>query len=233
MVCKNCGRQSEGKFCPDCGQPMEVHRITFHHLLHDVVHLFTYIESGFLYTLKMLATRAGHMQRLYMEGHRAKHQKPFSIFFICASALALAVFIFFKISQPTDETAGVYYKFLNHYFVLFHVFLLPFYAFVTWVLFKKSHYNYAEILVLAMYTSSFMFLLLIPINALNVLGYQHSTKPIEIVLLSAYNIWTFMNFFNKTSKWAVVLLSIINLVVNYVAFSELTDWAVKYVMTKE
>jgi hypothetical protein len=60
-----------------------------------------------------------------------------------------------------------------------------------------SHYNYAEILVLAMYTSSFIFLLLILHNSLNVLAPRLSTITGEVLLLTAYNTRTFVSFFNK------------------------------------
>jgi hypothetical protein len=230
MICKNCSRESDGKFCPDCGQLLETHRITFSHLLHEVFHLFTHLDTGFLYTLKMLATQPGKMQRVYVEGHRAKHQKPFSLFFICASVLAVAVYWFTKGKQPTEQIMIAHNKFLQSYYVLTHIVLLPFYAFVAWLLFKKSHYNYAEILLLTMYTVSFMFIILVPINSLNILAPHLSTIGMEVTILAVYNIWTFLQFFNKMPRWLVFILSIANIVINYFVFKTLTDWLVENVI---
>jgi hypothetical protein len=232
MICKNCGQQSEGRHCPGCGQPLETHRITFSHLIHEVTHLFTHLDKGFLYTLKMLIIQPGQMQRLYLEGHRVKHQKPFSMFFICASILAVAIYWFTKNQQPTEQIAEAHNKFLKSYYVLMHILLLPFYTFVTWLLFKRSHYNYAETGVLTMYTGSFMFLLLILTNSLNILAPRFASITVEVILLAVYNIWTFVNFFNKTSYWIVIPLSIANLVINYFVFKQLTDWLVMEVIVK-
>ena len=232
MICKNCGRQSDGKFCPDCGQPADTHRITFSHLLHEVFHLFTHLDSGFLYTLKSLVKNPGTMQRLYLEGHRTKHQKPFSMFFICATALALAVYQFTKDVPSDTGIMEARNDFVRHYFVLSHVILLPFYALVTWLLFKHSHYNYTEILILIMYSASIMFLILVPINALNLLKIHFSTKPLEVIIISIYNIWTFRNFFKKTKQWLTIVLSIASIVINYMAFTLITDWIVENVMAK-
>ena len=46
VVCQNCGYVSEQKFCSNCGQPMQVHRIDIRHLLHEVAHTFWHLEKG-------------------------------------------------------------------------------------------------------------------------------------------------------------------------------------------
>ncbi len=88
-VCKACGTVSKGKYCFDCRQIMAVKRLSLQELLHEAFHFFTHLEHGFLYTLKKLITVPGKMQKLYVEGNRAKHQKPFSMFFISATISAL------------------------------------------------------------------------------------------------------------------------------------------------
>jgi hypothetical protein len=74
----------------------------------------------------MLALQPGRMQREYLEGHRIKHQKPFSMFFICASLLAVAMYWFAEKSEPDTGIVVVYEKFLQSYYVLSHIVLLPF-----------------------------------------------------------------------------------------------------------
>src|SRR5215210_6216587 len=87
--CKSCGYSGYGNYCSHCGQPYETRRITLRGLLHDVFHFFTHLDKGFAYTLKQLIIAPGKMQRDYIEGDRARHQKPFSMFFICATITAL------------------------------------------------------------------------------------------------------------------------------------------------
>ncbi|MGZ8509015.1 MAG: DUF3667 domain-containing protein [Chitinophagaceae bacterium] len=233
MKCRNCGLQSKGKFCPNCGEQLEIHRITLPHLLHEIVHTFTHLEKGFFYTLKNLITDPGRMQRLYLEGDRVRHQRPFSMFFICSTISALSLFWINRFSnlslQPGQEAFSY---FLQHYYVLLHVALFPFYTLVTWVLFIRSKYNYAEILVLGMYMVAVMLLLLIPIYALSFFRSSVNIQLMQAMILGFYNIWTFIRFFNKTPWWLVLIFSIINMLTNYFVYFYIMEWMVLKVLTK-
>jgi hypothetical protein len=233
MNCKNCGLQSDGKFCPNCGQQMETYRITLPHLLHEIIHTFTHLEKGFLFTLKKLVTDAGRMQRLYLGGYRVHHQKPFSMFFICATISALGLYWINKLSgsslRPGQEAFNY---FLQHYYVLLHVALFPVYTLITWLLFIRSKYNYAEILVLGMYMVAFMLLLLIPIHAISLWQPSAKTRVIEAIVLFVYNVYTFIQFFNKTPWWKVMILSIINMTINYLVYLYTMEWIVVEILIK-
>lgn len=233
MNCKNCGWQTEGKFCRNCGQQLKIGRITLPHLLHETLHTFTHLQKGFLYTLKKLATDPGRMQRLYLEGFRVNHQKPFSMFFICATISALVLYWLSKFAVNSllpDQEAAHY--FLRHYYVLLHVALFPVYTLVTWLLFNRSKYNYAEILVLGMYQVAFMLLLLIPIHVISLWLLSAPTRVIEVIVLSVYNVWTFIRFFKNTSWWKVLFLSIINMAINYFVYVYIMEWIVTEVLAK-
>lgn len=153
------------------------------------------------------------MQREYIEGHRSRHQKPFSMLFVCATITALAIF---WTTQPegeathADEARTHFYR---HYYVIMQMAMTPFYALVTWLLFRWKSFNYAESLVLSAYTISFSFLLVIGPNALNLLHAGIKTEYIELGLLIIYNILTNINFFNKQPAWLVVIKSIANMII--------------------
>jgi len=233
MICKNCGYESEGRFCSNCGESMHTHRVSMHHLLHETIHTFTHLDKGFGYTLKKLVTEPGRTQRLYLEGYRARHQKPFSMFFICATISALCLYWIARLTREavSPEQEAVNY-FLQHYYVLLHIALFPLYTLVTWLLFIKSKYNYAELLVLGMYQVAFMLLLLIPVNLIYLLLPFPHARVIEIIVISIYNIWTFVQFFNKTPKLTVIFLSIINAGINFFAFSFIMEWIIIHVLMK-
>src|SRR3954465_173640 len=89
-VCRRCGFSGSENYCARCGEPYKHKRISVSGLAHEVLHHFTHFEKGFGYTLKKLVTRPGYMQRAYIEGDRTRHQKPFSMFFICATISALS-----------------------------------------------------------------------------------------------------------------------------------------------
>src|SRR5687767_7497926 len=87
-------------------QPLEhakTNRITLRGLFHEAFHLFTHLDRGFLLTVKQLLIAPGAMQRSYIEGDRARHQKPFSMFFICATIAALTRYWVFSILIANND----------------------------------------------------------------------------------------------------------------------------------
>ena len=87
--CKLCGFSGTGNYCSHCGQSLKTKRISLKELLRELFHSFTHIEKGFFYTLKHLIVAPGRMQLTYIEGKRNIHQKPFSMFLMCATLTAL------------------------------------------------------------------------------------------------------------------------------------------------
>src|SRR5689334_15255237 len=124
-TCMNCGASGSGKYCANCGNSYAVKRITIAGIFHDVFHLFTHLDKGFGFTLKQLIVAPGTMQREYIEGHRSRHQKPFSMFFICASITALWRYgIDLSLAQHYHSANGGEASFFHQYMVLMHSILL-------------------------------------------------------------------------------------------------------------
>jgi Protein of unknown function (DUF3667) len=230
ITCIHCLREGNGDYCYNCGQSYAVKRITMSGLIHEVAHTFTHIEKGFLYTLKELAIHPGKMQRKYLAGDRVKHQKPFSMFFICATITGLAFYWIVQRSAltPVDDTENYFYK---NYFVFLQVLLLPFYSFIVWLLFWNKKFYYSEILTMQVYTTSFLLLLLVPINLINtIFSHQLPVSYMEVTVLTAYCIWTNLIFFDTQPAWQVVLKSAIALVINWFASTTIMDWIVHRMM---
>lgn len=209
QVCKSCGSAGNERYCGRCGQPYQVKRISMHALFHDIFHLFTHLDKGFGYTLKMLVMAPGHMQRQYIEGDRTRHQKPFSMFLICATVAALirywiqlALIKYYEVGSASEAT------FLNKYMVIFFIVLLPIHVLITYLVFLKSGYNYAEIAVLILYILAFVFVLAACIALLRFIWPQMDTAYVEFPLLLVYNTVTFINFFHRQPPWVVALKSI-------------------------
>ena len=143
IICQNCGHEGEFVYCSNCGQPLTAKRIDMTHLFHEVSHTFWHIEKGFLYTLKELATKPGTMQRIYLSAIRLHYQKPFPLFAISGSFCALALFFIYR--NAPGQSEQYFYK--NYYFLV-QTAMLPFYAFITYILFKSPKLYYAEALVM-------------------------------------------------------------------------------------
>jgi hypothetical protein len=89
--CKNCGSTLTGKFCQNCGQKADIHRITFKHLLHEFFHALTHADKGFLFLVKEMTTRPGYVVQEYLDGKRKKYFNPLSFLVIAAAIWAILV----------------------------------------------------------------------------------------------------------------------------------------------
>lgn len=217
-VCRNCGNTGHGNFCAWCAEKYAAEKITLASLIHQVIHFFTHVDKGFGYTVKQLIKSPGEMQRKYMEGFRSKHQKPFQFFFVCGTISGLGYyFIIVAKSKLFGSTDAVEEDFFRHYFVLLQALMLPLYALVSWLIFIRSKYNYAEMLVLILYNIGFVFLILIPINLLNLVFTHLDTRYIEVIFLLFYNTITNLRFFINSPRWVVILKTILVLAIIYSA----------------
>jgi hypothetical protein len=222
-ICKSCGFSGTGNYCNNCGQSFIVKKITLPGLLHDILHFFTHFEKGFGYTLKQLTIAPGHMQRTYLEGKRSIHQKPFSMFFICATIAALTRFwiLSFMIQYYHADIISEA-KFFHEYMVLTYIALMPVYALMTHLIFYKTKYNFAETGVMMLYTLSFIFLASALIS-LPKLFYPHlETTFIEFPLFTIYIMITLINYFKTIPWWIVAVKSIVIMVAAFI-LNDLTE----------
>lgn len=230
-VCKHCNLEGDGSYCFNCGEIYKTDRVTIHSLLHEVVHTFTHADKGFFYTLKNLAVHPGTMQKNYLQGERKTNQKPFPLFFICASVAAIV--LHFVNAVPHDHHNHfeiVRESFYKNYFVIFQSLLLPLYAFCTWLLFNSKAFNYAEALVLFMYALGFGLLVIIPINFALYLFKSDNEKTIEVIVLGIYMVWTNLNFFNDRKKWLTISKSIILLSACYATSYYFTSVIINFML---
>ncbi len=226
--CKNCGALSSGTHCQTCGQKLHTERITLHTILHEVMHYFTHLDKGFGYTIKELIVHPGAMQKEFIEGRRSRYQKPFSMFFLCGTICGLGYY-FINLAYlrlyNADNTGEA--DFFRHYFVLMQAFLLPLYSLFTWAVFYNAKRNYAEILVLMLYSLSLVFLVLIFINAAKLIFPHYENRYTEVLFLLVYNYITNANFFGE-KKWVTVLKTILAMGICYAISQVATQSATGY-----
>ncbi|QCQ99847.1 DUF3667 domain-containing protein [Brevundimonas sp. SGAir0440] len=92
-VCSDCGAETSGNFCANCGQPTHVHRSLLHlgeELLHGVMHF----DARIWRTLPLLWLNPGKLTREWVEGKRTRYVSPLAIFlftlFVMFFALSFA-----------------------------------------------------------------------------------------------------------------------------------------------
>jgi len=225
IVCQNCGYEGEQIYCSNCGQPLTIKRISLAHLLHEVTHTFWHLEKGFLYTLKELATRPGTMQKRYLSGFRLRYQKPFPLFAISGTFGALALFLIYR--NAPNETNTSFYK---HYFFIVQAAMLPFYAFITYILFKSPKLYYAEALVMNVYMLGFMSVFIVPINVLYFFFPEGVIQSLEVIFLISYNTWTNLNFFKGKPVWGIIAKSIVSIIINYFLFNSASNLVMEWLV---
>lgn len=226
QTCKSCGNEGTGKYCNNCGQTYITKRITLKNLLHDVFHFFTHLEKGFGYTLKQLIIAPGSMQKEYVEGKRTNHQKPFSMFFICLSILALSRYLVFLGLHKSEA------EFWRSYSSFVYIFLVPLITLFNWLLFRKAKYNYAETGVLQLYTLGFIFLSVIPITLLIFIWPNMDTAYVESPILAAYSVITFLHFYNTSPRWLTIFKSLLMIGFNFLLVQLAEDFVMKLLKLK-
>ena len=214
IICQNCGYEGAEKYCSKCGQVLEAKRISLPYLIHEVIHTFTHLEKGYVYTMRELAFRPGTMQKNYLSGLRLRYQKPFPMFTICGTFCATALYLIYR--NAADTTDEYFYK--NYYFLV-QATMLPFYSLVTYLLFYSSKLFYAEALVLNVYMVGFMSVIIIPINLLSFVLPNGIISLMEVIFLLTYNVWTYVNIFKGKSTWWIIVKSILSIVLCYLMFN--------------
>ena len=228
LLCKACKQTGYGKFCSNCGETLTVKRISLSSLFHEVFHFFTHLDKGFGYTLKQLFKRPGHMQRDYLEGNRKRHQKPFSFFFIIATATGLSLYwINLFLERFYDAGNAGESAFFHQYMIFLLIFSVPYFALITWLFYYRSGYNYAEIGVLVLYTVSVLFLMVIFSNLTKLIWHSFQTRYLELPLITAYAIVTNINFFRSEKKWVVILKTILTTAIFFGTVAFIQDWFVE------
>jgi hypothetical protein len=101
-VCSDCGAQTSGNFCAECGQPTHVHRTLLHlgeELLHGVMHF----DARIWRTLPLLWLNPGRLTREWVEGKRSRYVSPLAIFLFTLFVMFFALsFMPHPVSKSAD-----------------------------------------------------------------------------------------------------------------------------------
>jgi len=77
--CTDCGAETSGRFCSNCGQPTHVHR-TLGHLVHEVLHGVLHFDGRIWRTLPLLVLNPGQLTREWVHGKRTRYVSPLAMF---------------------------------------------------------------------------------------------------------------------------------------------------------
>jgi hypothetical protein len=153
--CLNCGARLSGKYCSNCGQKSDTHRISLKHfLLHDVLHGVMHIEKGMLFTAKQALFRPGKAALDYIAGKRVNYYNVFYFVLILLGATVLLSHYYNVLALRVDpgkmyqlevnEAGAKMNEILRAYGKLFIFLTVPVLALNSWAVFRRRKLNYSE-----------------------------------------------------------------------------------------
>jgi hypothetical protein len=206
MVCKNCTHAFEGLYCYHCGQPAATSRITTREILTDALFSVVKVNRGFLFTARELSLRPGKAIRLYLAGQRVTYYAPHKYLFFIGAITSFLTSRYHTFSGgytsvnafggDTHSFFGAFFAYADAYATLINIVTIPVFALFSFLLFRRSGYNYAEHLVLNTYITSqqlLLFIIWLPLT-------QAVPLPVDgllglyVAVTLGYNLWVYVQF---------------------------------------
>ena len=229
--CQNCNSALQGKYCSNCGQSSETHKIDGHYLWHDVQHGLLHFDKGILFTTKELFTRPGNSIREFLEGKRVKHFQPISLVLVLAGIYGV-LFHFFKINMfenyvvasgsgervgHINEAIEKMSEWIGQHYSILALLQIPIFTIGTYLCFRKSGYSFVEHLIINTFLIGQRLILHIITFPLYYIsnGTPMLISVDRIINLIGYAlaIWTLIQLFKNQSKR--ILRTIFSLLISF------------------
>jgi Protein of unknown function (DUF3667) len=96
--CANCGERLGGAFCHTCGQKATRTDIRLFDLFHEAFHEFAHVDGKTLRTLRLLVTGPGKLTTEFLAGRRTRYIKPLRLYLTCS-------IVFFALTALVPDTS--------------------------------------------------------------------------------------------------------------------------------
>ncbi|MCE2613990.1 DUF3667 domain-containing protein [Flavobacteriaceae bacterium D16] len=225
-TCKNCGAFSSGKYCPDCGQRMAVHKVTFGETFSDLIDTLFSVNAPLFVTLRELIVSPGKLLRNYLGGQRKKYYKPVA-FFILTTVLYIVIRTIigfdpfrndaFQVQDGADGATK--FEEARNYFLLNINNLLFIFVFTLAIfskLFYHRRYSLAEFLVISFYLLG-IYTLLSTIDIVIIQFITDKAQGVRILVMMIYFIYAMLSLLKKPI-FVVVLKSIVVYLLSFVFY---------------
>lgn len=222
MICKNCGKEFSGNFCPHCGQSATIEKINLPNFIEEFTNTVFQINKGLPFTIKELFVRPGHAIRDFVEGKRKNYFKPIAYAFLLSTVyyflskylgketLINSVIGGFSrgISENIDNETFVQsiFNWLINNHAYTSLILIPFYSLSSYLSFFNKGLNYLEHFVLNAYIVGqqaiiYMFFIIIS----TIFDEDYYLEILMVIIAVIYAYWVFRQFFIKIKKVEITL----------------------------
>ncbi len=210
--CLNCYHETKGKFCQNCGQKTDTHRIALGHFLtHDLIHGVWHLEKGILFTIKEVFIRPGQAALDYIKGKRIRYYNVFYLSLLLIGLNLVLSHYFNNIHPQTEETtkdSKTILLFLEKNIKVILLCLVPVIALNAMLIFRRLKLNFAEHLILGGFNLAGILALNafgVLLNFINsyelpdILGYLEVVMTFASIL---FPLWVYWNATRGLYKWA-------------------------------
>ncbi|PXV58478.1 uncharacterized protein DUF3667 [Dysgonomonas alginatilytica] len=224
--CANCNNTVKGNFCTECGQSIKTSRIDLSHLVEELQFSFLHINKGMIYTVKELILKPGYTIKSYLSGKRVQYFKPFTFLLIWGSIYGLVLHFFnvYPDSEMNRQNNAIFdinyiYNWYYSHYSLIQLLIIPFYALSSYVLYRKSNYNYIEHLVISSYTHGVKVIILLLFYPAFYYSHSRGVYLITLACLYIYNIYVLVEVFKTSSWFKAILKAVISIVLTLIVAS--------------
>lgn len=218
--CLNCNESITGNFCSNCGQK-KYKRIDKKYIWDELQYTVFHTNKGLLYSLKNIIKNPGKTAKDYINGNRVNHYKPILLTFLLSG---FSTFISFKLLHINDimkealtnsgmysDAMSSYMTFISSYNSFLTLILIPFFAILTYLAFKKWGNNYYEHVVMNSYILSFYTIFsIVVIYPIYYLAKDNHQLFLSITMYANFImpfilVWFFKSFYSNSKLKDIIL----------------------------
>ncbi len=203
IICKNCGNHFTGKFCPQCGQTISVHRITIKHVLEEFWHNFTHTDKNYFSFAWILFKNPGTVIQEYLDGKRSKYFSPYTFYLVTTSLLVLTTKSVFHLEDKLYHINNEFGYYVDSNINIIMLCILPFLAFIFQAFYRDKQLNYAESFTALIMIFGLMnfFLLITNLLSFIFIQYHYYTRGLVNIIGYFFILWAIIKF-TKPKKFA-------------------------------
>lgn len=222
-TCVNCGHQSDFLHCSECGQKLDVKRVTFRGIVEEFFSKWIGFDNQFGRTVIDMTLRPGLVLKAYLKGNRTKYLGPLGYVVIMTALLiisfdlfGLEVSDFLKVNSETfapstqevsENQRALQQKlmeFMASNFRFLAAAMIPFFAISLAWFYRGEKYNYVERVVIATYLScQSMWITILTLAILAISGHLFNISGVILAII--YYSYALHNAFPR-KNYAVALL---------------------------
>ena len=235
-TCINCGAKSDRIHCPECGQKLEVRRVTWGNIADEISVYWLGFNTQFFRAVRALTIRPHKVFKTYLEGNRVRYIGPLG-YLIIMSAFFILTFDYLGIdraqyfertqdqlfgdsldTQDSSELILAMNQKLGEYIRLIPALNIPFFALGVWLFFRKRGYSYLEnVAIMAYMQAHVMWLSIISLIIFSITDKQFI--GLWWLLDLAYYVYGLSLFYYRKNYFITAIKSAVGYITGYIFVS--------------